>query len=73
MNNLKTLAKNIIPKEYLLIIWRSFLIYGNDYHNRLEEAGFTVKVDRYIKNLGNDAIGKYGLIEDKDIYFCTKP
>ena len=46
-------------------------IYGRDYKNRLERAGFAVKVDDYIKNLGADEVRKYGLA-DEDIYLCTK-
>ena len=48
-------------------------IYGRDYKDRLEKAGFTVKVDGYVKELESDRIRKYGLIVDENIYFCTKP
>lgn len=48
-------------------------IYGRDYKDRLEEAGFTVKVDGYIRESGADLIERYGLEEhDTDIYLCTK-
>ena len=47
-------------------------IYGRDYKDRLEEAGFTVKVDGYVRELGDDKIKKHGLSEDQDIYFCAK-
>ena len=47
-------------------------IYGCDYKDRLEEAGFTVKVDGYVRELGDDKIKKHGLSEDQDIYFCAK-
>lgn len=47
-------------------------IYGRDYKNRLQEAGFTVKVDKYVKELSDKSIQKYGLLEDEDIYFCCK-
>lgn len=48
-------------------------IYGRDYKDRLEKAGFKVRVDDYVRDLGIDMIKKYGLREDEDIYFCTKP
>lgn len=47
-------------------------IYGRDYKDRLEKAGFTVKVDGYVRELGDDKIKKHGLSEDQEIYFCTK-
>ena len=46
-------------------------IYGRDYKDRLEKAGFTVKVDGYVRELGDDKIKKHGLSEDQEIYFCT--
>jgi len=47
-------------------------IYGLDYKSRLEGAGFTVKVDPYVRELPNNDVKKYGLIKNEDIYFCTK-
>jgi predicted SAM-dependent methyltransferase len=47
-------------------------LYGRDYKNKLEQAGFQVKVDEYVRSLGVDTIKKYGLKEAEDIYFCTK-
>lgn len=37
--------------------------------NRLEQAGFSVKVDDYVKQLSNDVIERYGLMKDENIYF----
>lgn len=48
-------------------------VYGKDYKDRLEKTGFIVKVDEYVKELGEDMIKKYGLIKDEEIYFCSKP
>src|SRR3990172_12855809 len=48
-------------------------IYGRDYKDRLEEAGFTVRVDNYVRELGFDRVKRYGLIGDESIYLCTKP
>jgi predicted SAM-dependent methyltransferase len=47
-------------------------LYGRDYKNKLEQAGFQVKVDEYVRSLGTEIIKKYGLKETEDIYFCTK-
>lgn len=48
-------------------------IYGLDYKNRLEAAGFSVKLDNYCRELEDDLIKKYGLLKDEPIYFCSKP
>ena len=47
--------------------------YGLDYKDRLEGAGFTVKVDEYIRELGVHSVRTYGLKGNETIYFCTKP
>ena len=47
-------------------------LYGLDYKDRLEQAGFKVKVDGYVRELGSETIKKYGLMETENIYFCTK-
>lgn len=48
-------------------------IYGQDYKDRLERTGFTVKLDNYTGELGDNIIKKYGLMKDETICFCTKP
>jgi predicted SAM-dependent methyltransferase len=48
-------------------------IYGCDYKNRLEDAGFNVRVDDYVKQLGTEAIKRHGLNANEDIYLCLKP
>ncbi len=47
-------------------------IYGRDYKERLEKAGFAVRVDSYVRELSPDTIKKYGLMREEDIYVCTK-
>lgn len=47
-------------------------IYGKDYKNRLEEAGFTVKVDSYANKFSIKEIQKYGIDRDEKIYLCKK-
>ena len=48
-------------------------IYGQDFKDRLERAGFTVHMHRYAKELGPEAVKKYVLKRQDQIYFCTKP
>ncbi len=51
-------------------------LYGRDYKNRLEAAGFQVQVHDYIQEIGTDLAEKYRLVSEdtntEDIYFCTK-
>jgi len=47
-------------------------IYGKDYKDRLERAGFIVNPDNYIGEVGDDKKKRYGLMEDEIIYFCAK-
>jgi SAM-dependent methyltransferase len=46
-------------------------MYGRDYADRLREAGFTVKVEPYAKELGPELSTRYGLMADEEIYVCT--
>jgi SAM-dependent methyltransferase len=47
-------------------------IYGRDYKNRLEDAGFKVKVDDYIKTFTEEEIRRNSFMQGEEIYFCTK-
>lgn len=47
-------------------------IYGKDYKSRLEQAGFKVTVDDYIKELDDNLIKQYSLMREEKIYFCLK-
>jgi SAM-dependent methyltransferase len=47
-------------------------IYGRDYTNRLEEAGFLVNEDAFIKELTEREKEKYLLDKNEVIYLCTK-
>jgi ubiquinone/menaquinone biosynthesis C-methylase UbiE len=47
-------------------------IYGKDYGQRLEEAGFSVKVDDFVRQLEPLTISRYGVIKDELIYICSK-
>lgn len=47
-------------------------VYGQDYKNRLEMAGFIVTVDEFAQSITAENIQKYGIMEEEDIYFCRK-
>ena len=47
-------------------------MYGDDYKNRLESAGFKVMIDSYAAVLGEAQAKKFGLDLSEDICFCTK-
>jgi SAM-dependent methyltransferase len=47
--------------------------YGQDYPQRLTNAGFEVTVDRYVPTLPPETIAKHGLLLSEDVYFCRKP
>lgn len=47
-------------------------IYGRDYTERLEQAGFSVKVHDFIAELKPEDVHKYGLSTDEKIYLCSK-
>ena len=68
-------AKIVSPNDRELIFGHKdhVRIYGRDYKDRLERAGFTVNLDNYIRTLGDDKIKRYGLMENEIIYFCVKP
>lgn len=45
--------------------------YGPDYVDRLREAGFTVAVDEYVRDLDEETRRRYSLISEP-VYFCRK-
>ncbi len=55
-------------------------LYGRDYPRRLEDAGFEVRVDRYLDRFDEGSIARFGLRREKDeafgseeVFLCTKP
>lgn len=48
-------------------------IYGRDYSQKMETAGFKVTQDTYVQTLPVDLISKYSLFPDEDIFYCEKP
>ena len=66
----------IVTPEQRECFYRQFdhvRLYGRDYKDRLEEAGFDVKLDDYAQTLDDKVIEKYGLKKGEIIFFCTKP
>ena len=47
-------------------------VYGKDYKDRLESAGFRVTVDLFVKALDPGLINRYALDINEDIYLCEK-
>jgi hypothetical protein len=46
--------------------------YGPDYKDRLIEAGFSVTVDPFVRELDSRTVRRYGLMADEDVYVCRK-
>ena len=55
-------------REKLFGQWDHVRIYGRDYKDRLEEAGFRVEIYSY----GKEDRDKYGLIYDEEIYCAVR-
>ena len=47
-------------------------IYGTDYKERLEAAGFKVKIHKYAEGLSKRIIKRCALPKEEEIYFCSK-
>jgi SAM-dependent methyltransferase len=48
-------------------------LFGLDYAQRLEKAGFQVTEDPFVKELGQQVVSRYALPSEEIIYFCRKP
>jgi SAM-dependent methyltransferase len=46
--------------------------YGPDYRDRLVDAGFSVTVDGFVRELDEKTVSRYGLVRSEDVYFCRK-
>ncbi|MBN1126428.1 MAG: class I SAM-dependent methyltransferase [Sedimentisphaerales bacterium] len=46
--------------------------YGRDFKDRLQKAGFTVRIDEFVRELSPEQQRRYGLRAEEDIYFCTR-
>lgn len=43
-----------------------------DYIQRLEAAGFAVRVESYPTTLGSQTVGRFGLVEEEEVFLCSK-
>lgn len=46
--------------------------YGRDYGDRLAEAGFSVSIDSFVRELSEREAKRFGLMRTEDVYFCRK-
>jgi len=46
--------------------------YGPDYKDRLAEAGFSVTVEGYVRELDEATVRRFGLLASEDVYVCRK-
>lgn len=46
--------------------------YGKDFGDLLEQAGFSVTVDGFVKNYSREELKRYGLDRTEDLYICKK-
>jgi hypothetical protein len=47
-------------------------LFGMDYGQRLEQAGFTVTADRFVMEMDPASVQRYALPTEEIIYFCRK-
>lgn len=47
-------------------------LYGMDYHERLEKAGFKVTIDHFVQEIDKQESKRYALPDREIIYFCQK-
>jgi hypothetical protein len=48
-------------------------LYGGDFPTRLEEEGFEVTVDRWVRTLDQATLERYGLFPLEDVYVARRP
>jgi ubiquinone/menaquinone biosynthesis C-methylase UbiE len=46
--------------------------YGLDYKDRLIEAGFSVTVDPFVRELDSRNVRRFGLMREENVYLCRK-
>ena len=65
----------VLPKERERAFgqWDHVRIYGRDYKDRLEKAGFTVKLDTYAMEMEESKRKMYGVSKSENICYCIKP
>lgn len=48
-------------------------IYGRDYRNRLEAAGWQVALNGFAQTFSAELVERYGLDRDEAIWLCSRP
>jgi hypothetical protein len=48
-------------------------VYGRDYIERLQEAGFSVTMDTFVRQLSDKSIERWGLMKEELLFICKKP
>lgn len=48
-----------------------YRIYGSDFENRLQDAGFQTRLSRGVE-IPDATKRKYGLLENENVFYCTK-
>jgi hypothetical protein len=65
----------VTPEQRKEAYWQEdhVRLYGADFPQRLEEEGFEVTVDRWVRSLDQHTLDRYGLFPLEDVYVATKP
>jgi methyltransferase family protein len=68
-------ASIVTPAQRREAYWQEdhVRLYGGDFRQRLEEEGFDVTVDGWVRTLDQATLDRYGLFPLEDIYVGTKP
>jgi len=64
----------VSPEEREEHFWQKdhVRLYGTDYPERLEKAGFSVKKDKYVQEINDELREKFRLQNEEVIYFLGK-
>lgn len=65
----------IAPEDRTRAFWQEdhVRLYATDIADRLAAAGFEVRTDRYVDELGPEAVRRHGLLASDLIFHCTHP
>jgi SAM-dependent methyltransferase len=65
----------VTPEQRKEAYWQEdhVRLYGADFPQRLEEEGFAVTVDRWVRSLDQATLTRYGLFPLEDVYVARKP
>jgi hypothetical protein len=68
-------ASIVTPQQRRDAYWQEdhLRLYGGDFPQRLEEEGFDVAVDGWVRTLDDSTLERYGLFPLEDVYVAKKP